>query len=105
MRAWIGGSAVAATALVTFRAMPASAVLATGSHGPSHLAFASVSPLCNRPGNLRITDQFNDRIFRVDPLTQQLVWSFVPEIPGCAITALRPSSAPTTRNASLEDSH
>lgn len=30
----------------------------------------------NRPGNLLITDQFNNRVIEVDPLTKQIVWSF-----------------------------
>jgi len=30
----------------------------------------------NTPGNLLITDQFNNRVIEVDPLTNQIVWSF-----------------------------
>jgi hypothetical protein len=30
----------------------------------------------NQPGNLLITDQFNNRVIEVNPLTKQVVWSF-----------------------------
>ncbi|MEO9321610.1 MAG: PQQ-binding-like beta-propeller repeat protein [Nitrososphaera sp.] len=30
----------------------------------------------NKPGNLLITDQFNNRVIEVDPATKQIVWSF-----------------------------
>lgn len=30
----------------------------------------------NKPGNLLITDQFNNRVIEVNPLTDQIVWSF-----------------------------
>jgi hypothetical protein len=30
----------------------------------------------NRPGDLLITDQFNNRVIEVNPLTKQIVWSF-----------------------------
>ncbi len=40
----------------------------------------SSSPLSggpfNTPGNLLITDQFNNRVIEVNPLTSQIVWSF-----------------------------
>ncbi|MGH2639952.1 MAG: hypothetical protein ACRDF4_11845 [Rhabdochlamydiaceae bacterium] len=30
----------------------------------------------NQPGNVLVTDQFNNRIIEVSPLTKQIVWSF-----------------------------
>src|ERR1700722_8885560 len=30
----------------------------------------------NTPGNLLITDQYNNRVIEVDPSTNQIVWSF-----------------------------
>jgi hypothetical protein len=32
--------------------------------------------LFNQPGNLLITDQFNNRVIEISPLTKQIVWSF-----------------------------
>jgi hypothetical protein len=50
------------------------------SHGAPALSVqaghASASGLFNRPGNLLITDQFNNRVIEVNPLTKQIVWSF-----------------------------
>ncbi len=45
--------------------------------GPAVYAQSTApSSLFNRPGNLLITDQFNNRVIEVDPLTKQIVWSF-----------------------------
>jgi outer membrane protein assembly factor BamB len=34
------------------------------------------APSFNQPGNLLITDQFNNRVIEVDPVTRSIVWSF-----------------------------
>ncbi|HZY94179.1 MAG TPA: PQQ-binding-like beta-propeller repeat protein [Candidatus Bathyarchaeia archaeon] len=34
------------------------------------------SPKFNKPGNILITDQFNNRVIEVDRATEQIVWSF-----------------------------
>jgi hypothetical protein len=36
----------------------------------------------NQPGNLLITDQFNNRVIEVDPQTKSIVWSFGSNDPG-----------------------
>lgn len=47
------------------------------SVAPSHAAArATSSSLFNRPGDLLITDQFNNRVIEVNPLSKQIVWSF-----------------------------
>jgi hypothetical protein len=42
----------------------------------SPVAQSPTHSLFNRPGNLLITDQFNNRVIEVSPLTKQIVWSF-----------------------------
>jgi hypothetical protein len=37
---------------------------------------ATSNPGFNQPGDLLITDQFNNRVIEVNPLTKQIVWSF-----------------------------
>jgi hypothetical protein len=44
--------------------------VASPTHSPS------AASLFNRPGDLLITDQFNNRVIEVNPLTKQIVWSF-----------------------------
>ncbi|MGH9920636.1 MAG: plastocyanin/azurin family copper-binding protein, partial [Nitrososphaerales archaeon] len=52
----------------------------TSSTGSSSSAQTSSSGLSggpfNTPGNLLITDQLNNRVIELDPLTNQIVWSF-----------------------------
>jgi PQQ-like domain len=45
---------------------------------PTSLTYASFPSggAFNTPGNLLITDQYNDRVIEVNPLTNQIVWSF-----------------------------
>ncbi|MCI4331834.1 MAG: hypothetical protein L3K19_08350 [Thermoplasmata archaeon] len=43
--------------------------IGVGAPVPSHSGF-------NQPGDLLITDQFNNRVIEVNPLTKQIVWSF-----------------------------
>lgn len=43
--------------------------LSVGAPAPRHPGF-------NQPGDLLITDQFNNRVIEVNPLTKQIVWSF-----------------------------
>jgi outer membrane protein assembly factor BamB len=54
------------------------AVLGAAASGAGHPA--ANGPLStsgfNRPGNILITDQFNNRVIEVNPLTKQVVWSF-----------------------------
>lgn len=51
---------------------------ATAANGgtPSTTATGGSGSLFNRPGDLLITDQFNNRVIEVNPLTKQIVWSF-----------------------------
>ena len=57
--------------------LPTSTGLASAGHA-SVLATTDAAPatLFNHPGNLLITDQFNNRVIEVNPLTKQIVWSF-----------------------------
>ncbi|MCI4360203.1 MAG: hypothetical protein L3J91_00705 [Thermoplasmata archaeon] len=58
--------------------IPSSVGLAGASHAAPTTAFSS-APLSsgfNRPGDLLITDQFNNRVIEVNPLTKAIVWSF-----------------------------
>lgn len=62
---------VVGAAVYTFEAgMKAST---TSEQGP---AFPSEGGGFNSPGNVLITDQFNNRVIEVDPVTDQIVWSF-----------------------------
>ncbi|MCI4351113.1 MAG: hypothetical protein L3K15_06345 [Thermoplasmata archaeon] len=58
--------------------LPTSAIGAgAGGHAGSATRHApGASGLFNRLGNLLITDQFNNRVIEVSPLTKQIVWSF-----------------------------
>ena len=61
--------------LVAFAgAVPAHAVSYAASYGGG----TSPTPLSafNQPGNLLITDQFNNRVIEIDPNTKAIVWSF-----------------------------
>src|SRR5258708_20086667 len=42
----------------------------------AHVARASGGGQFNQPGNLLISDQFNNRAIEVDPSTKSIVWSF-----------------------------
>ena len=37
---------------------------------------ASATSVFNRPGNILISDQFNNRVIEVDPVTKNIVWQF-----------------------------
>lgn len=58
----------------------ASGLTAAGSAHPGAVAIsglrAASSNGFNAPGDLLITDQFNNRVIEVNPLTKQIVWSF-----------------------------
>lgn len=57
--------------------VPSAALAASASAGTSSTAgLVSHASLFNRPGDLLITDQFNNRVIEVNPLTKQIVWSF-----------------------------
>ena len=50
---------------------------ALGSGAPPGAAFSHpAASLFNHPGNLLITDQFNNRVIEVNPATNSIVWSF-----------------------------
>ena len=38
--------------------------------------FAAAGDYYNKPGNILISDQFNNRVLEVDPVTHEIVWSF-----------------------------
>ena len=52
-------------------------VAAAGQHNTSSssIKFPSGGAF-NTAGNLLISDQFNDRVIEINPLTDQIVWSF-----------------------------
>ncbi|HEV2390230.1 MAG TPA: hypothetical protein VGS04_05850, partial [Nitrososphaerales archaeon] len=56
------------------------ALVAVALTVPTVAVFASVSNdsqnRFNHPGNLLITDQFNNRVIEVNPMTNAIVWSF-----------------------------
>jgi hypothetical protein len=60
--------------------MPTSTGVASAGHAASSFATAAAAPSSmsgfNHPGNILITDQFNNRVIEVNPLTKQIVWSF-----------------------------
>lgn len=80
MRALGVGVMVLVFASVALLAVPAVGALgAAGAAAPSFLAASSASDGnhgFDHPGNLLITDQFNNRVIEVNPLTKQIVWSF-----------------------------
>jgi hypothetical protein len=39
-------------------------------------SFASATSIFNQPGNILISDQFNNRVIEVDPRTKNIVWQF-----------------------------
>ncbi|MCI4330707.1 MAG: PQQ-binding-like beta-propeller repeat protein [Thermoplasmata archaeon] len=49
---------------------------ATGGSGHPGAVARSASTGFNQAGNLLITDQYNNRVIEVNPLTKQIVWSF-----------------------------
>ncbi len=57
-----------------------SSIAAISSSVASSIGNMSTSALSggpfNTPGNLLITDEFNNRVIELDPLTNQIVWSF-----------------------------
>jgi hypothetical protein len=63
------GAAMAAAPSTSAAVATTSASALVASAESSHGQF-------NRPGDLLITDQFNNRVIEVDPLTKQIVWSF-----------------------------
>jgi outer membrane protein assembly factor BamB len=70
---WIASAIAAAVAILTLT----SVLGAVGGAGatPAVPAFSTASSF-NHPGDLLITDQFNNRVIEVNPLTKQIVWSF-----------------------------
>jgi hypothetical protein len=70
-------SALVLAGLAVLLVLPAAALAApTGGGASAGAASAGPGSLFNRPGNLLITDQFNNRVVEVNPLTQAVVWSF-----------------------------
>jgi hypothetical protein len=70
--AWIGLVGLSLLLIVPVGLAAASPVPA---FAPGHAAPSTPSRF-NRAGDVLITDQFNNRVIEVDPLTQQIVWSF-----------------------------
>ena len=73
--------AVSVIALGLLFLVPASLGAAAPARGvPAHSTAAAVVPAhvggFNQAGNVLITDQFNNRVIEVNPLTKQIVWSF-----------------------------
>jgi hypothetical protein len=66
---------LAIASVVLFVLVPA-ASLAASSGGASVATSQHPQNLFNQPGNLLITDQFNNRVIEVNPLTNAIVWSF-----------------------------
>src|SRR5271169_548312 len=69
----LGTLAIASTVL--FLLVPAAGMAIAGTGGSAGVSHAPQN-LFNRPGNLLITDQFNNRVIEVNPLTNAIVWSF-----------------------------
>jgi hypothetical protein len=57
-------------------ALGAALLVARVAHGSMRAQAAAMSGGFNTPGNLLISDQFNNRAIEVDPATRQIVWSF-----------------------------
>jgi hypothetical protein len=59
---------------------PSSSMSSSSSSAASSTVLASIpfptGGAFNTPGNLLITDQYNNRVIEVDPSTNQIVWSF-----------------------------
>jgi hypothetical protein len=54
----------------------AAAPATPGALSGAHPTASPAASAFNRPGDLLITDQFNNRVIEVNPLTKQIVWSF-----------------------------
>jgi plastocyanin len=71
---------LAASSLGMGSSRTSSANSSSGLSATSSTALTTVSSLgggvFNAPGNLLITDQYNNRVVEVDPQTNQIVWSF-----------------------------
>lgn len=63
---------VRTTALLSRLALVAGSAALLGSAAPPE----SISPHFNRPGNILIADQFNNRVIEVNPKTHAVVWQF-----------------------------
>ena len=83
LRATQNTAAIAMAVLVLFLpllsgqlAMQASYASAANNANTGSATNAVNSVLFNKPFNLLITDQFNNRVIEVNPVTKQIVWSF-----------------------------
>lgn len=70
---------IAAAAIAAIAVLFLSSILTA----QSRTVYAAVAPtnpaksgMFNSPGNVLITDQFNNRVVEIDPATKQIVWSF-----------------------------
>jgi hypothetical protein len=75
-----GGSSTSSSSSSSGSLATSSSSSAAASSSTSSTTQASSSGLTggpfNTPGNLLITDQFNNRVIELDPQTNQIVWSF-----------------------------
>jgi hypothetical protein len=64
--------------------------------------FASATSIFNQPGNILISDQFNNRVIEVDPRTKNIVWQFGNEssLPG-PHSVVAPNDAERVGNLTL----
>jgi hypothetical protein len=73
-RRLLGSGAVIAALALSLAGVAARAAAST-TGGTAHSALTALSPEFNRPGNILVADQFNNRVIEVDP-AGHIVWQF-----------------------------